>query len=233
MGDMSFRVVDLAVWPTPAGGKDSGGSENAGTKLPIVLRRRVTAIGREALEVAWSILPPHSNMRMILASRHSEYQRTLALFSALSEEGAVSPADFSMSVHHALVGLLSIVSGNRAGHTAVAAGPDSFGYGLLEAIACLTEDGGPVMLIYFDEPLPDFYAPALNGVDIAPIALAMILAAPSGDDHDTLAISMTAKAGEAPATPAQAREFLDFLAADRPELRMSGERHDWRWRRAA
>jgi len=34
----------------------------------------------------------------------------------------VSPAEFTLSVHHALVGLLSIAQSNRRGHTALAAG---------------------------------------------------------------------------------------------------------------
>lgn len=201
--------------------------------MPAALRRRVTTIGREALEAAWAVLPADAQARMVLASRFGEYRRTLDLFSELIEEGTVSPADFSMSVHHALIGLLSIVRGNRGGHTAVAAGPDSFGYGLLEAAACLSEDAAPVLMVYFDEPLPEIYAPTLNDNITAPFALAMMIAAPSGTDNDHLAFSMTAKTGNEPATPGQAHEFFDFLLSDRPELRLSGERHDWWWRRAA
>lgn len=230
MGDISFRVLDLATWPVSAG---SGVSRATATKVPAALRRRVTAIGREALEAAWSVLPPDRQIRMVLASRFCEYRRTLDLFSELIEQGTVSPADFSMSVHHALIGLLSIVSVNRAGHTAIAAGPDSFGYGLLEAAACLSEDAAPVMMVYFDEPLPEIYAPTLNDDIAAPFALAMMIALPSDMDNDHLALSMTAKAADESAAPGQAREFLDFLMSNRAELRLSGERHDWWWRRAA
>lgn len=231
MGEMSFRVIDLAALPACAATLKVCSS--VGTKMPAALRRRVTAIGREALEAAWAVLPPDCQIRMVLASRNGEYRRTLDLFTELVEVGSVSPADFSMSVHHALAGLLSIVTGNRAGHTAVAAGPDSFGYGLLEAVACLSEDTAPVMMVYFDEPLPEIYAPTLSDDIAAPFALAMVIAAPSGNDTDYLTLSMTAKAGADPATPAPARAFLDFLISGRSELRFSGERHDWWCRRAA
>jgi hypothetical protein len=230
MGEISFRVLDVVA--VPAAAANLGGS-GAATKMPAALRRRVTTIGRDALEAAWAVLPSESQIRMVLASRFGEYRRTFDLFSELIEEGAVSPADFSMSVHHALIGLLSIVRGNRAGHTAIAAGPDSFGYGLLEAAACLSEDAAPVLMVYFDEPLPEIYGPTLSDDITAPFALAMLIAPPSEADNDHLALSMTAKAGDESATPAQARAFLDFLISGRAELRLSGERHDWRWRRAA
>lgn len=230
MADISFRVLDLAAWPAPT---VPGVSRPTATTVPAALRRRVTAIGREALEAAWSVLPPVGEIRMVFASRHGEYQRTLQLLSALTEEGAVSPTDFSMSVHHALAGLLSIVTGNRAGHTAVAAGLDSFGYGLLEAVTCVADDAAPVLFVYFDEPLPDIYGASFAGGDVAPIALALILAPASDNDNDRVALSMTAKAGDRPASLSQAREFLDFLTSGRPELRLSGERHDWWCRRAA
>jgi hypothetical protein len=231
MGDISFRVLDMASWPAPT--LAVGASQACGTSMPAALRRRVTAIGRAALETAWAILPADHQIRMVLASRYGEYRRTFDLFSELIEEGTVSPADFSMSVHHALIGLLSIVRGNRAGHTAIAAGPDSFGYGLLDAVACLAEDAAPVMMVYFDEPLPAIYAPTLSDDIAAPFVLAMVIAAPSGNDNDCLVLSMTGKAGNEPATPAQAQEFRDFLASSRTELRLSGERHDWWWHRAA
>jgi hypothetical protein len=230
MGDISFRVLDMATWPASAA---LAGSRTTATNLPAALRRRVTAIGREALEAAWTVLPPDRQIRMVFASRHGEYQRTLGLLSALAEEGAVSPADFSMSVHHALAGLLSIVTGNRAGHTAVAAGSDSFCYGLLEAAACLADDAAPVMFVYFDEPLPAVYGATAAVGDVAPIALALILAAASDNDDDRLALSVTAKASGPTVSVSQAREFLDFLTSGRSELRLSGERHDWWWRRAA
>lgn len=230
MADISFRVLDLAAWPAPIGPRVS---RPAATPMPAALRRRVTPIGREAFEAAWSVLPPARQIRMVFASRHGEYQRTLQLLSALTEEGAVSPADFSMSVHHALAGLLSIVTGNRAGHTAVAAGLDSFGYGLLEAVTCFADDAAPVLFVYFDEPLPDIYGASFAGGDVAPIALALILAPASDSDNDRVVLSMPAKASGRPASLAQARAFLDFLASGRSELRLSGERHDWWWRRAA
>jgi len=87
----------------------------------------------------------------------------------------VSPADFTLSVHHALVGLLSIAQGNRNGHIAVAAGPESFGFGFLEAVSCLQErPAEPVIFLYYDEPLPPPYD-QFDSKEARPLAVALSL----------------------------------------------------------
>ena len=99
-------------------------SDAAGTPpsdpVPLLLRRRVSAIGQQALRAAWG-LPAAAEARLIFASRHGEFSRTLSILDALANDQPVSPADFTLSVHHALAGLLSIAQRNRLGHTAIAA----------------------------------------------------------------------------------------------------------------
>ena len=119
--------------------------------------------------------------RFIFCSRYGESDRTLRILHSLAAKEPISPADFSLSVHNALAGLLSIAWGNTAGHTAISAGADSFGYGLLEAIACLNEGSGePVMLVYFDDLLPQPYDEVADGAETC-VALAMLLKPPGHD----------------------------------------------------
>src|SRR5262249_4684279 len=122
--------------------------------------------------------------RYILASRHGELGRMIGILRALDAGELPSPAEFSMVVHHALAGLLSIGASNTNGHTALAAGLDTFGLGLLEAGSCRAErPDEPVLLLYGDEELPGEYA-AFRGDDVGlPIVVALALRAPqSGDD---------------------------------------------------
>jgi len=200
----------------------------AGTP-PMATKRRATAIGRKALDAAWAVIPPGTGARLVLSSRHGEYARTWGLLRSLVEDGTVSPADFSMSVHHALVGLLSIATGNRAGHTAVAAGADSFCYGMLEAATCAIEDGRPVVLIHYDEPLPDCYGP-VSEPDPPALALAVVIA-PGGGEALEFTVGPAARPPGAPQDAARA--FLDFLQSGAAECVVDGERLAWRWRRAA
>jgi len=192
--------------------------------MPASLRRRVSAIGRKALEAAWEILPEQGSPRLVLSSRHGEYRRTFGLLTSLAEDGTVSPAEFGLSVHHALAGLLSIATANHSGHTAISAGANSFGYGLLEAASCLDEDRAPVLLIHFDEPLPEIYPPLNDGGD-PPLALALLLAPSEGGE----AMEMTQDPDASPPVGAVAHQFLDFLQSSESERRAAG----WRWRRAA
>lgn len=227
-GALPFRIAAWAAWSGAAWAAwPDGIVADPARPLPVFLRRRVTAAGRKALEAAWTVLAHASEPRLVFCSRHGEYERTSSILESLAADGMVSPADFSLSVHHALAGLLSIATANRAGHTAVAAGPESLGFGLLEAAAAVAEDGRPALLVYFDEPLPAAYGP-LAGDVATPVALAVLLVPEDGE-----AMSLELVSADRPGTLAQAPEFLAFLASGEAERRVAGERLEWRWRRAA
>src|ERR1019366_5555292 len=133
-------------WPSRGG---AGPDPSARPPVPLLLRRRISPIGQAALRVAWA-LPQVERARFVFASRNGEFDRTLTMLEQVAIEDGPSPADFSLGVHNALAGLLSICARNGGGHTALAAGVDSFGFGLMEAAACLLErPEDPVMLVYY------------------------------------------------------------------------------------
>src|SRR5271170_706359 len=145
--------------------------------LPPLLRRRVTALGQMAFRASFD-LSARRPARFIFCSRHGEFERTLSILMALAANEGVSPAEFSLSVHNALAGLLSIARRNKAGHTTIAAGADSFRSGLIEAAACLMEyPEEPVLLVYTDESLPEPYSELGEGGETC-VALALLLTAP-------------------------------------------------------
>jgi hypothetical protein len=199
------------------------------TPPPTSLRRRVTPVGQAALRCGWG-LSDIATARFILASRHGEYARTLSILETLTKGDGVSPADFTLSVHHALIGLLSIATQNRHGHTAIAAGCDSFAFGLLEAAACLVErPDQPVVYLYFDEPLPapydDFYQE-----DEQALALGLLLTA-SGDNPMT--VEMTGEGMGRRSATSQALDFIRFILSDSQECSSPSQRLTWVWRRHA
>jgi len=198
--------------------------------LPMMLRRRATPIGQKALAAALAC-EGIDKARYVLASRHGEYDRTVNILLSLANDQQPSPAEFSMSVHHGLAGLLSIHTGNRLGHIAVAASLDSFGYGLLEAASCLADaPETPVLLLYVDAPLPDSYAPfRLAAEATLPVAVALLLAA---GDGSRISIGCAANdAGEG--ADSLAERFLKFLLSGANGGSATGEHMVWRWSRAA
>lgn len=225
-----LQVAAWAVWDGQDATLQVGGAVSPRPSLPLSLRRRVSAIGRRALEAAWAVLPDDLSPRLVLASRHGEYSRTFDLLSGLTMTGEVSPADFSLAVHHALVGLLSIATGNREGHTAVAAGRESLGYGLLEAATFVAEQGHPALMVYYDEPLPEGYAPVVAGDCASAMALAVLLVPPSWPQSRTLVMNVgtlpQASGADLP------RAFVRVLQ-EGGEAIARGDRHDWQWHHEA
>jgi len=201
--------------------------------LPMMLRRRATPLGQKILMAALALGETAQTSRYILASRHGEFSRQLGILDALASAELPSPADFTMSVHHALAGLLSIHTGNTQGHTAIAAGADTFGMALLEAVACLQEaPGAPVLLIYGDELLPPPYD-VYDDVDTAePLVAAFALASPSPSET-RIVTEITNDIGAGGGTGCIARDFLRFLLSEAVEAHSTSERITWSWRRAA
>ncbi|MGH6937800.1 beta-ketoacyl synthase chain length factor [Hypericibacter sp.] len=198
--------------------------------VPMSLRRRVSPLGQAALRCAWG-LPDAARSRIVSASRHGEFGRTLSILETLAIGETVSPADFTLSVHHALVGLLSIAQGNRQGHVAVAAGPDSFGFGFLEAVACLQErPSEPVIFLYYDEPLPAPYDWFDRGA-AQPLAMALSLSSAGAGEGLRLGTCTPRDKGDAEPSPGLA--FLRFLLTEATEASWQGERQEWQWRRLA
>ena len=201
--------------------------------LPMMLRRRATPLGQKILMAALALGETAQTSRYILASRHGEFSRQLGILDALASAELPSPADFTMSVHHALAGLLSIHTGNTQGHTAIAAGADTFGMALLEAVACLQEaPGAPVLLIYGDELLPPPYDVFAEADTAEPLVAAFALASPSPRET-RIVTEITNDSAAGGGTGCMARDFLRFLLSEAVEARSTSERITWSWRRAA
>lgn len=233
---LPFRVRAWAAWApgreTEAAWHDWAGqatsrAHQAGENVPVLLRRRVSGLGQRALKAAWS-LPDSTTARTVFCSRHGEFGRTLSILDALVNRTEVSPADFTLSVHNALTGLLSIARANRQGHTTIAAGTESFEFGMLEAIAALAEQPNePVVLVYFDESLPAPFD-AFDPDPPEPIALALALTAADG-------VRLTLTTGPAKDVAGRrqpaALAFLRVFLGAEPEAVTAGEQLVWHWRR--
>lgn len=225
---IDIPVLAWAVWAGDDPTLSSGGALSAARPLPMSLRRRVTPIGRLALEAAWTLCaglegePP----RIVLSSRHGEYARTRGLLHSLAEGEGVSPAEFSLAVHHGLAGLLSIATGNRAGHNAVAAGGDTLGAALTEAAACLMTGDRRVVLMHFDEALPPDYSAVGGGAEPA-MAFALLLGAGGVPFH------LDAEAASPPVAPPDPDHLIRLLRGESAAVGLGGERRRWSLCRAA
>src|SRR5262249_25228979 len=114
-------------------------------------------LARMLLQVANDCVPELRGVRVVLASQHGELSYAVAMLHQLAAGEPVSPAHFSLSVHNAPAGIWSIAREDRAASSAVCAGEDTLGQGLIEAHCQLEEDEAPVLFLYGDAPLPSEY----------------------------------------------------------------------------
>lgn len=145
--------------------------------VPAMERRRLTGVERAALAVAHQALEAfksqtnsNADLPVVFASRWGEIGTTVKLMQQMHADGEMSPAGFSNSVHNAAPGHLSLLTKNKAPYTAIAAGPDSYEMGLLEA----STYPGKVLFVYAEEDTPEFYKPDFEDVQKAH-AVAMVI----------------------------------------------------------
>lgn len=225
---INLQVKSWASWS----GQDiiTGPARELANPIPTELKRRITPIGQKLMELACRVdLYCQGKPRIILASRHSEFTRTLGLINMLEEEGEVSPADFSLAVHHGLAGLFSIVTKNHSAHTALSAGVESLAYGLIEAASCLADGDEEVLLLYFDELLPDIFGELIDQPE-NPVALALLLTR-EGQHEKQIIMSMTPQLGLPDCN--LAHQFINFINSDQHTVQVRSERTVWKWQKYA
>ena len=189
-----FRIEAFAVWRATAEAPRPDVSF-----VPPLARRRLTEVERAAISVAWRV-KPDGEVPVVFASRWGEIGVTVKLMRQFHEEGEMSPAGFSASVHNAAPGAFSLFTGNRSAYNAVAARERSLEMGLLEAMAMQC----PALYAYAEESTPEMYRGALSPEQAA-CSVAVRLAPGDGEG----AVRAVLRRSDAP--PASFESLVDFL----------------------
>ena len=145
--------------------------------VPAALRRRASALSRMVAEAALAAAVEGgadlARVSMVLGSAFGEIVAAVEMIGSFrTGEGMPSPTRFHNSVHNAPVAYASMATGNQGLATAVAAGDETAGMALQEAIGVLAERGGEVLLVLADEAVP---APLHARRPYAPGAVAVVL----------------------------------------------------------
>jgi len=123
-------------------------------------RRRLSPLARTTLEVMWRVVPPEQHLPTVFASRHGEIISTRHMLGQLVAGEALSPTEFSHSVHNSLAAQASIFRRDHSESVAVSAGDDTLACAFVEAAGLLL-DAEQVLVAAYDEPLPESYLAAL------------------------------------------------------------------------
>lgn len=151
----AFGILGAAVW-WPKERQQLADAE----LLPTRVRARSSPLTRMLAHVAGDALRqsglPPSEVPMIVGSAFGEMDTTCQLLPmCFDSENEFSPARFQRSVHNAGIGQLSIVTGNRRFSSAIAAGFNTVPMAFIEAQAWMLGHGGPLLVLFGDEALPD------------------------------------------------------------------------------
>lgn len=189
-----------------------------------LLRRRLSSLARGALHVANACAQGCPSATFVFASRHGELTRTVELLRSLAHDEELSPTLFSLSVLNAAAGIFSIARGDRAPATAIAAGVESFGYGLLEAhLRARKNPAKPLVYVYADAPAPDPIGPQ-SGDPQAVFALGLLI---QGDASSRLHTAF--RPGTMVGTPATLQANACLRALERGSADWTSDRHHWCW----
>ena len=124
--------------------------------IPAMQRRRLSRLAKLALNSAIQTLDTHDVDYIVWVSQYGDEAKTLNILEDVLSEQTPSPTQFSTSVHNAISGLYSILCRDATPATSLAG---SWNDGLIEAYAWLKTmpEAGQVLLVYYDEALPDIY----------------------------------------------------------------------------
>ena len=124
--------------------------------IPAMQRRRLSRLAKLALNSAIQTLNTHKVDYIVWVSQYGDESKTLNILEDVLNEQTPSPTQFSTSVHNAISGLYSILCQDATPATSLAG---SWNDGLIEAYAWLKTrpEAGQVLLVYYDEALPDIY----------------------------------------------------------------------------
>ena len=142
--------------------------------LPAMHRRRLGRLARMAFAVGWPLADSHERLPLVFVSRHGETPRTFEILCDVATNEPLSPTQFSLSVHNAVIGLWSILRGETSEMTALAAAGDGLEHGVFEAAAMLAEGAPAVLLIVTEEQPPQAYCGWIDDVPF-PYAVGLLL----------------------------------------------------------
>ena len=150
-------------------------------QIPAPMRRRLSMLGKMILSCAEQLVEMDQELPVIFCSQHGEIVRSEALLAEVYQQEALSPNNFSMSVHNSTAGLYSIIAGNHASMTAIAAGKHSFESRIIEAIATLHAHASDEVLLLIGEESPGPYFSSVIAEEQTPYGMALLLSLKEGD----------------------------------------------------
>ncbi|WP_180158645.1 beta-ketoacyl synthase chain length factor [Acinetobacter sp. YH01026] len=124
--------------------------------IPAMQRRRLSPLAKLSINSAIEALNGHKADFIVWVSQYGDEHKTLKILEDVLSDQTPSPTQFSTSVHNAISGLYSILCQDSTPATSLAG---TWADGLIEAYTWLktTASARNVLVVYYDEALPEIY----------------------------------------------------------------------------
>ncbi len=225
---VTFTVSQWSGW-SPATLEDHTGAAPVShapspdvAAIPPMLRRRLNLLGRACAGQILQHLEDGDNLPIVYCSRHGDIERTLGVLSELAADEPVSPMHFSLAVHNAICGVISIHRKLTANISTIAAS-DGLVPVLLEAAGLLSDTSPRVLCVLGDTHLPAPYRSDVEGDE--PFAASFMVTTTGGQ---ALALAPDSRGSEGTSSPLA---FVAFLSSSRREMALRHNGLSWRLRK--
>ena len=213
------RWIDSDVQPAP-------GDAPTLDHIKPIQRRRLSTVARGAFHCAQLCLRGRKPTATIFCSAHGEGPRAAELLTSIARNEALSPNAFSLSVHNAIAGLFGIFTHEDAASTTIAAGSEGMGAAFLDAWFRLQETGGPVLVVLYDDQMPDVFS---VGDDAPPVPIAAALLLSNDAQSARYRLERRASSGKHEPHWQQIRSLAEFLNGKLPQAAFDSEHAQWTW----
>lgn len=194
--------------------------------LPALKRRRLKGATRLLIESLWDIHPNIASLPIIYASRNGESTRNIATWRDLLCEQSLSPTQFSLSVHNAVLGQISELFQSHHENHAIASYDANLEIAITEAYAQFQEGVKEILVIVMEEEIPKTYP--LKPLKQAPFSYALTLLLRPGKNYQ-----LRLNHGETAPTYDSALRFVRAQKLKEKTWHSSYQRKSyWQWSRA-
>ena len=162
--DISFAISEWSGWKSQtlnnlAKEKTflSIGKDPDVSSIPPLLRRRLNLLGRACANEILQHIKKDENIPVVYCSQHGDIERTFGILSKAAKGEPTSPMNFSLSVHNAILGVLSIHLGLTANISSISSEQHGLVPVLLEGKGILMSGSEKVLCVLCDVSLPEIY----------------------------------------------------------------------------
>ncbi len=147
------------------------------SNIPVIQRRRLPEVAKRMN--AFTKRLSEQKIPIIYATHNGEISQTLSIIRTFKDD--VSPAKFSLSVHNAIAGLLSIIHKNNQPYQTIDSMSGLLEVAITEAYALLSHYN-KVGIVYYDEELPVLLGQNNTGSPLPSLRVFGLLLS-AGDDY--------------------------------------------------